>query len=142
MSRVHAPVLGLPELDRPHADLLARAEDLAAAARSRKSQKAAALLDELVEATALHFAFEEAWMDRTAYPDRVAHRTAHDLFLQDLHIQAMELRGAGVTPRVLDWAVGRLPQWLLFHIERNDRLLAHHLERATRRPPAPEVLRS
>ncbi len=143
MTRVHGPVLGMPELDAPHAELLDRADDVAAAARTRQARKASALLDALIEATALHFAYEEEWMDRTAYPDRVAHRTAHDLFLQDLHVSAQEIRAAGVTPRVLDWATGRLQQWLRFHIEKNDRPLARHLERAQpRKGPAPTHPRS
>jgi hemerythrin-like metal-binding protein len=91
------------------------------------------LLDGLLEASALHFAFEEEWMDRTAYPDRVAHRTAHDLFLQDLHTSGQEIRASGITPRVLDWACGRLQHWIRFHIEKNDRPLVQHLERAARR---------
>ena len=78
-----------------------------------------------------------------AYPDRVAHRTAHDLFLQDLAVSAQEIRASGITPRVLDWACGRLPQWLRFHIETNDRPLARHLERvALRRGEAPSQQRS
>lgn len=130
MTHVHGPILGLPELDAPHADLLVRVDDLAAAARSRQARKAAGLLDGLIEATALHFACEDEWMDRTAYPDRVAHRTSHDLFLQDLAVSAAEIRAAGITPRILHWACGRLPLWLRFHIEKNDRPLARHLERA------------
>jgi hemerythrin-like metal-binding protein len=113
--------------------MLSRADDLAAAARSRQARKAATVLDSLIEATALHFAYEEEWMDRTAYPDRVAHRTAHDLFLQDLHNSGQEIRASGVTPRVLDWACGRLQHWLRFHIEKNDRPLARHLERTASR---------
>ena len=98
MTRIHGPVLGLPELDAPHADMLTRADDLAAAARSRQARKAILTLDGLLEATALHFAYEEEWMDRTAFPDRVAHRTAHDLFLQDLHTSGQELRASGDHP--------------------------------------------
>jgi hemerythrin len=143
MTTVHGPVLGIPELDAPHADMLSRADDLAAAARSRHARKAATVLDSLIEATALHFAYEEEWMDRTAYPDRVAHRTAHDLFLQDLHNSGQEIRASGVTPRVLDWACGRLQHWLRFHIEKNDRPLARHLERtASRRSEAQPQKRS
>ena len=143
MTHVHGPILGMPELDAPHADLLARVDDLAAAARSRQARKAAGHLDGLIEATALHFAYEDEWMDRSAYPDRVAHRTAHDLFLQDLAVSAQEIRASGITPRVLDWACGRLPQWLRFHIETNDRPLARHLERvALRRGEAPSQQRS
>jgi hemerythrin-like metal-binding protein len=140
MTRVHGPVLGLPELDAPHADMLTRADDLAAAARSRQARKAILALDGLLEATALHFAHEEELMDRTAYPDRVAHRTAHDLFLQDLHTSGLELRASGVTPRVLDWACKRLQHWLRFHMEQNDRPLARHLERAARKQGAAPTL--
>jgi hemerythrin len=132
MTRVHGPILGLPELDAPHADLLARADELAAAARRREARRTATILAGLLEATALHFAYEDEWMDRTSYPDRVAHRTSHDLFLQDLHVAALELAAGVVTPRILDWAGGRLPEWLRFHMERNDRPLARHLERAFR----------
>ena len=143
MNHVHGPVLGFPELDAPHADLLLRADDLAAAARSRQAQKTTRLLDGLIEATALHFAYEDEWMDRTAYPDRVAHRTSHDLFLQDLAVAAQHIRASGVTPRILDWACRRLPQWLRFHMEKNDRPLARHLERAAlRRGGVPSQQRS
>lgn len=143
MTTVHGPVLGIPELDTPHADLIVRADDLAAAARSRQARKAATLLDGLIEAAALHFAYEDEWMDRTAYPDRVAHRTSHDLFLQDLATSAQEIRAAGITPRVLEWACGRLQLWLRFHMEKNDRPLARHLERAApRRGAAPSQQRS
>ncbi len=138
MTTVHGPVLGMPELDAPHADMLSRADDVAAAARSRQARKAATLLDGLIEAAALHFAYEEEWMERTAYPDRVVHRTAHELFLQDLHTSGQEIRAAGVTPRVLDWACGRLQHWLRFHIEKNDRPLARHLERTSPRRSAPQ----
>jgi hemerythrin len=138
MSHVHGPVLGMPELDAPHADMLSRADDLAAAARSRQARKATKLLDGLIETTALHFAYEEEWMDRTGYPDRAAHRAAHDLFLQDLHTSGLELRASGVSPRIVDWACGRLQQWLRFHMEKNDRPLARYLERvATQRRPSP-----
>ncbi len=139
MTRVSGPVLGLPELDIPHAEMLSLADDVAAAARSRQARQATTHLDALIEATALHFAREEEWMDRTSYPDRAPHRTAHDLFLQDLHLSGQELRASGITPRVLDWACGRLQQWLRFHMEKNDRPLARHLEHVTRKrsgPPA------
>ena len=143
MTHVHGPILGIPELDTPHADMLVRADDLAAAARSRQARQASGILDGLIEATALHFAYEDEWMDRTAYPDRVAHRTSHDLFLQDLAVSAEEIRASGITPRILDWACGRLPLWLRFHIEKNDRPLARHLERVALRPGvAPSQQRS
>ena len=139
MTRVSGPVLGFPELDAPHAEMLSLADDVAAAARSRQPRQAATFLDGLIETTALHFAHEEELMDRSSYPDRVPHRTAHDLFLQDLHVSGQEIRALGITPRVLEWATGRLQHWIRFHIEKNDRPLARHLERATRKGSGPPV---
>jgi hemerythrin-like metal-binding protein len=134
MSRTDGPVLGFPELDAPHADLLRRAADLATAAGARQDRKAASVLDGLVEATVLHFAFEEEWMERTAYPRRGPHRTAHELFLQDLHGCAREIARSGVSPRILEWASVRLQQWLRYHMEANDRPLARYLQRFERSP--------
>jgi hemerythrin-like metal-binding protein len=135
VSRIDGPVLGLPELDAPHADLLKRAADLAAAAGARQDGRAATILDGLLEATTLHFAFEDEWMERTSYPARRAHRAAHDLFLQDLHASSREIARAGVTPRIVAWASARLQQWLRYHMEVNDGPLARFLQRAAR-PPA------
>jgi len=132
VSKIEGPVLGFPELDAPHADMLQRAADLAAATRGRRDREAASALETFIDATTRHFAFEDEWMERTAYPDRGAHRAAHDLFLQDLHASALEMRQAGVTPRVAEWASERLQQWLRFHIEVNDRPLARHLQRKER----------
>jgi hemerythrin-like metal-binding protein len=136
VSRIAGPVLDFPGLDAPHADMLQRAADLAAAAGARNDRKVASILDGLLEATALHFAFEEELMERTSYPERGAHRAAHDLFLQDLHLSAREIATAGVTPRVLEWATERLQQWLRFHMEANDRPLARHLQRVEHAPAA------
>jgi hemerythrin len=143
MTHVHGPVLDHPDLDAPHADLLARAAEIAVAARERQARKAAALVDGLLTAAAQHFAVEEELMDRTSYPDRVAHRTSHDLFLQDLHGSAREIAEHGVSPRVFDWAIGRLQEWLRFHMETNDRPLAAHLKRvAGQRGAQPTPTRS
>jgi len=129
VSQIEGPVLGLPELDTPHADLLRQAATLATATRARRDREAATILQGLIEAAATHFAFEEECMQRTAYPDRGPHRAAHDLFLQDLHASALEIGRTGVSPRIVDWASVRLQQWLRYHIEVNDRPLARHLQR-------------
>lgn len=132
MTNVHGPVLDHPDLDVPHADLLARAAELAVAVRDRQERKSATLVDGLLTAAAQHFAVEEELMDRTAYPERVAHRTAHDLFLQDLHGSVREIAEHGISPRVFDWAIGRLQEWLRFHMEQNDRPLAAYLKKVAR----------
>lgn len=136
MTRIAGPVLDFPGLDAPHADLLQRAADLATAAVARRDREVASILDGLLEATSIHFALEEELMERTGYPERGAHRAAHDLFLQDLHLSAQEIARAGVSPRVLEWATVRLQQWLRFHMETNDRPLTLHLRRVAHAPLA------
>jgi hemerythrin len=135
--RIEGPILGARDLDAPHADLLRRAAELAEAAHARDDRRAVQIGDGLLEATAVHFAFENDLMEQTSYPDRAPHRSAHDLFLQDLHLMVEELEEAGVTPRVVEWSTGRLPQWFRYHIEKNDRPLARHVQGVAARSGAP-----
>jgi len=89
---------------------------------------AAAALSALWEITVAHFAFEEELMLEHAYPDREAHRMAHNLFLQDLEFLRRELGHGGLSEEVADRA-GRLSGWMTFHIQANDAPLALHVVR-------------
>jgi len=129
-----APPLGFLDFDVPHDDLVRRASDLASAVNARERARAASILDGLLDATVFHFAIENELMEKSSYPLRVVHRTAHDLFIQDLHANAREIVSSGISPRVVDWASARLPDWLRFHMEANDRPLAHHLRRVKATP--------
>jgi hemerythrin len=119
--------VGWAEIDAQHEDLLRRARSLRAIVQARDETSALEALDAMLEATVLHFAYEEDLMERTQYPERVRHRGAHDLFLQDLHALATEMADAGFTAEVETWATERMPEWLSFHIQTNDAPLARHL---------------
>jgi hemerythrin-like metal-binding protein len=84
---------------------------------------ASASLRALWETTVAHFAFEEELMAEHAYPDREAHRTAHNLFLQDLDRLRRDLDRAGLSDEVANRA-GSLSGWMAFHIRANDAPLA------------------
>jgi hemerythrin len=116
------------EIEQQHDDLLRRARALSGHVRERDEAAALEALDAMLEATILHFKFEEDLMERTGYPERTRHRGAHDLFLQDLHALATELSDAGLTAEVETWATDRMPEWLSFHIQTNDAPLARHLQ--------------
>jgi hemerythrin-like metal-binding protein len=118
------------DIEQQHDDLLRRARSLRAAVEARDEAGALEAHDGLLEATILHFKFEEDLMERTGYPERVRHRGAHDLFLQDLHALGSELADAGLTAEVETWATERMPEWLSFHIQTNDAPLARHLQQA------------
>jgi hemerythrin len=116
------------EIEQQHDDLLRRARALSDHVKARDEGAALEGLDAMLEATILHFKFEEDLMERTGYPERVRHRGAHDLFLQDLHALATEMTDAGLTADVETWATERMPEWLSFHIQTNDAPLSRHLQ--------------
>src|SRR5512137_2206565 len=128
-ARPNAP-LPWAEIEQQHDDLIRRARSLRADVQARDEGAALEALDEMLEATVLHFKFEEDLMERTGYPERVRHRGAHDLFLQDLYALATEMADAGLTAEVETWATERMPEWLSFHIQTNDAPLARHLQHA------------
>ncbi len=91
----------------------------------------AAVADVLVT----HFAAEERVMAEALYPERVRHRSAHELFMADFLQMREELRRQGPTPIVAEWIRRRIPEWLQFHIRVNDLPLGAYLAR--RRPQQP-----
>lgn len=115
-------------LDRQHVDLFRRITQAGAALdRSRAEVEAAvaAFADALVD----HLATEERIMDETHYPERVRHRSAHELFLADFLKVRDELRTQGPTPSVAEGLRIRIPEWLRFHIRVNDLPLGAFLAR-------------
>ena len=120
-------------LDRDHVEMFRKLADAASALggdRSRLEAALAAFSSALLD----HLSREERLMDETLYPERVRHRSAHELFVADLQRLRDDLRVLGPTPE-LDAAVRhRVPEWLRFHIRVNDAPLGEHLAR--RRPQA------
>lgn len=130
MEMVPQPVTGWEEIDSQHADLIRRAAELKARVEARDAAGACAVLEGFLEATLRHFATEEELMERSQYPERTAHKGAHDLFVCDLYALASELAESGLGAVVEDWAVVRMPGWLAFHIQTNDQPLVRHLMRS------------
>ncbi len=128
--------VGWEEIDAQHREILVRVSDLRARVEEGDGFGAQAALDALADTVVLHFATEQDLMDRSGYPERAAHRRAHDLFLQDLHELAAVLDEVGLTEDVLDWTRGRMTEWLTFHIQTNDLPLGLHLTRLRHSPGA------
>lgn len=115
-------------LDAQHVQLFRRLEETAAALggpREPLDAAVAAFADALME----HLASEEQLMDDSAYPERVRHKSAHELFVADFEQMRAELRASGPTPALADWVRRRIPEWLRFHIRVNDVPLAAWLAR-------------
>ncbi len=121
--------VGHPEIDAQHRTMLRLVADvhrcIAAEDAAAARQALAALWDE----TVAHFATEEALMEESAYPERNPHRTAHQLFLEDLKALIREIDQQGITEEVGAWALQRVPEWITFHVETNDAPLGRYLAR-------------
>ena len=115
-------------LDGQHVDLFRK---LSAAAAALEGPRAA--LDGAVEAFAdalvSHLAVEERLMDETLYPERVRHKSAHELFVAEFEKVRAELRASGATTSVADGLRRRVPEWLRFHTRVNDAPFGAYLAR-------------
>jgi hemerythrin len=115
-------------LDLQHVELFRKLEDAGEALKgSRESLDAAVRL--FADTLMTHIALEERVMDDLLYPERVRHKSAHELFVADFEQMRQELRGNGTTPAVSNWIRRRIPEWLKFHIRVNDQPFAAWLQR-------------
>ena len=108
----HVPSVGHDVLDAQHEAIASLLEltkkRVAADDLSGTAGALAALWDEAVG----HFTLEEALMEKFSYPELVAHRAAHQLFLEDLKCLIRELGEGGLTAEVRNWACQRVPDWV------------------------------
>ncbi len=129
-------LVGWDEIDAQHKEIFVRLADLHSRVEQGDEFGAQAAFDALADTMVLHFATEQDLMDRSSYPERAAHKGAHDLFLQDLHALLTELNEVGLTEVVNEWVRDRMTEWLTFHIRTNDLPLGRHLARLRHRSGA------
>ncbi len=106
-------------LDEQHVDLFRKLADAAAALDASQAAFAEAVAA-LGEALVVHLAAEERLMDDSLYPERVRHKSAHEMFMADFLKTRAELEERGATVAVADAILRRIPEWLRFHIRVND----------------------
>jgi hemerythrin len=122
-------LVGHDAIDAEHAELLRLCGVLRSSSGAGDDAAFAAALAQLWDAVVGHFATEDALMEEFAYPERAAHRTAHQLFVEDLKALAAEHAAHGRSDDVMAWATQRVPEWLSFHIQTNDAPLARFIGR-------------
>ena len=115
-------------LDAQHVELFRRLS-AAAAALDGPREALTDAVDAFADALVSHLAVEEQLMDETLYPERVRHKSAHELFVADFEKVRGELHGSGGTPVVADGLRRRVPEWLRFHIRVNDAPFGAYLAR-------------
>jgi hemerythrin len=128
---------GSPDLDHQHEELFLRIEAAARRAHAGDLPGTKRALQDLGDEIMAHFAEEESLMAETSYPDRVRHKSAHDLFMRDFVQLTRELDSTGLTAPTLLWISARVPEWVKFHIRVNDEPLGRHLAVAKKKASSP-----
>lgn len=108
---------GIEDIDKQHQRIVDYLNELDSANGTGDRNATNHVLNELVDYTQTHFAFEEGLLERAGYPFLRAHRRVHDIFAQ--RVADFRKRAAGgenVAPEVLSM----LKVWLTNHIKGDD----------------------
>jgi hemerythrin len=123
-------------LDAQHVEIFRKLRDAAEVLDGPVARVEAAVAA-LGETLVTHLAAEERLMDEVLYPERIRHRSAHELFTADFLRMRDELTQHGATPLVADGLRRRIPDWLRFHIRVNDLPFGAFLARRSARVGEP-----
>jgi hemerythrin-like metal-binding protein len=123
-----ALAVGHAEIDGQHEELFRRAGALSAAMARGDRTEVGRLFEFLEAYVALHFAAEEALMQRAAFPGHAHHKAAHDGFVVELGRlrelwYASDVATDAVAVRTTRW----IADWLRTHVAETDQALASHL---------------
>ena len=119
-------LLGVAELDAQHRELvrLVNRINRAVTGSTQDAAQVSGLFSALGKATRTHFATEEEYMKRHAYPGAVEHVHDHARLLAELE----EIAGSATQGNEL-LMLQTLKDWLLAHIQGSDRQLGEYLVR-------------
>ena len=110
--------LGIPVIDSQHQRIVEYINQLEHASHTHSAAELKAVLEELVDYTLSHFAFEESLMEEAGYTFINAHKKVHQLFTKRVELFCGRAdAGEDVTAELLHV----LKAWLVNHIKRDDR---------------------
>lgn len=101
----------------------------AAAAVDEPGDALSTALGRFGEALVAHLAAEERIMVETLYPERLRHKTSHDMLVSDVLGVQQEIARAGPTASLVEIVRTRMPEWLRYHTRVNDVPLGEFLAR-------------
>ncbi|QMV62342.1 bacteriohemerythrin [Pseudomonas berkeleyensis] len=109
---------GITVIDDQHKRIVAMINQLDAAQRAASKVQAGEVIDELIDYTISHFAFEEAMIEEAGYIFTKAHKRVHALFIKRVEDYRERFnRGEDIA----DELKGMLGRWLFSHIRSDDR---------------------
>ena len=124
---------GIQVIDDQHRRIVEMIDQLHAAQTGGSQLVVAEVIDELVDYTLSHFAFEEELMEEAGYPFCAAHKRVHEVFTKRVSEYRMRFQ-AGED--VVDELKSMLSRWLFNHIRNDDKAYSEqvrqHLDRFSR----------
>lgn len=110
--------LGIQVIDSQHQRIVEYINELDMAVRHHSKDGVGHVLNELVDYTLSHFAFEESMMEEAGYPFLNAHKKVHELFTRRIssYVQKHSM-GQDISKELLT----TLETWLVNHIQHDDK---------------------
>ena len=108
---------GIPVIDKQHMRIVDFINELEVAQAAKDKQKVKAVVDDCVDYTLSHFAFEESLIEEAGYAYFKPHKKVHDLFARKV-AEFQERLALGDD--VADELHSMLARWLVNHIKRDD----------------------
>lgn len=112
---------GIAVIDGQHRRIVDYINELQSISGSAAPEVLDRVLNDLVDYTYSHFAFEEALMEEAGYDSLPIHRKTHEAFCE--RIASLKLR-ASAGEAVTEELVALLRNWLIRHIMNDDRSYA------------------
>ena len=115
---------GIEVIDQQHHRIVDLINQLHHADETGSREEVGVVLEELVDYTLSHFAFEEELMEESGYSFGPAHKRVHDVFTRRVSDYKMRFAaGEDVTSELK----GMLARWLFNHIRSDDKAYARHV---------------
>ena len=108
---------GIQVIDKQHQRIVDYINKLYHAQQFHSREEVGTVLDELVDYTFSHFAFEESLMEEAGYPFINAHKKVHQLFVRRVADYQQRFK---MGEDIADELLNTLRAWLINHIRNDD----------------------
>ncbi len=108
---------GIQVIDNQHQRIVDYINKLGHAQEHHSREEVATVLDELVDYTLSHFAFEESLMEEAHYPYINAHKRVHKLFVKRVADYQQRFK---LEEDIAEELLNTLRAWLVNHIKNDD----------------------
>mgnify|MGYP000916868212 CR=1 FL=1 len=120
--------VGIEEIDNQHKELFRRINNLLDACNEGKGKQAVGdIINFLGEYVVTHFAAEEAYMRKYAYPEYEAHKAMHQGFIQSFGQLKSKFDSEGPGIQLVLQTNRVVVDWLINHISKVDKKLGEFL---------------